>query len=80
MISGLYYSRATRQATVELSHFPLSGVLRRLVVLGRVLVLLTLHPLYVGHVRVHAGQPATEKHGRDQEDGEQAIHDPGLLY
>ena len=46
-------------------------------VLGRVLVLLPVYPLHADHVRVHIGQPAIEKHGRDQEDGKQTLYDPG---
>ena len=54
-----------------------AGVLCGPVVPGRVLVLLCVHPHDVDHVRVHPRAAAAQEHGRDQEDGQQALHDTG---
>ena len=80
IIPSSIFSRFYSSHQPVLFVFQLSGVLRLPMVLGRILVLLPLHPLHAGHVRVHVGQSAAQEHGWDQEDGQQALHDSGLHF
>ena len=65
---------------LKLTEALILGVLCRPVVSRRLLVLQCLHTLHVGGFWGNTRTAAAAEHGRDPEDGQQALYDPGMSY